>query len=127
MATDNPPITARPSGAFCSPPSPRPSDIGNIPMIMASAVMSTGRSRVAHGDRVTGWQLGSELGRDLLDGGGDAAEVAVLHVGVDVEDRLDVRVADDGRHLVPLERGEIAEELLLAGPARGDRRIHERV
>ena len=40
-------ITARPSGAFCSPPSPRPRDIGNMPMTMASAVMSTGRSRVA--------------------------------------------------------------------------------
>ena len=33
------PITARPSGAFCSPPSPRPSAIGVMPMIMASAVM----------------------------------------------------------------------------------------
>src|SRR5215471_16308464 len=26
-----PPITARPSGAFCSPPSPRPSAIGSMP------------------------------------------------------------------------------------------------
>ncbi len=39
-------MTARPSGAFCSPPSPRPSDIGSIPMIIASAVMITGRRRV---------------------------------------------------------------------------------
>ena len=39
-------MTARPSGAFCSPPSPRPSDIGSMPMIIASAVMITGRSRV---------------------------------------------------------------------------------
>ena len=28
VATSNPPITARPSGAFCSPPSPSASDIG---------------------------------------------------------------------------------------------------
>src|SRR6267143_3112346 len=47
VAADSPPITARPSGAFCSPPSPSPSDIGSMPMIMASAVISTGRSRVA--------------------------------------------------------------------------------
>ena len=39
-------MTARPSGAFCSPPSPRPSDIGSMPMIIASAVMITGRRRV---------------------------------------------------------------------------------
>src|SRR5271165_4189126 len=40
-----PPITARPKGAFCSPPSPRPNAIGTIPMIIASAVISTGRIR----------------------------------------------------------------------------------
>ena len=39
-------MTARPSGAFCSPPSPSPSDIGSMPMIIARAVISTGRSRV---------------------------------------------------------------------------------
>ncbi len=40
-----PPITARPRGAFCSPPSPRPKAIGNMPITMASAVISTGRNR----------------------------------------------------------------------------------
>ena len=39
-------MTARPSGAFCSPPSPSPSAIGTMPMIMARAVISTGRKRV---------------------------------------------------------------------------------
>ena len=39
-------MTARPSGAFCSPPSPRPRLIGIMPRIMASAVISTGRRRV---------------------------------------------------------------------------------
>ena len=46
MANSSPPITARPSGAFCSPPSPKPSAIGTMPIIIASAVMSTGRMRV---------------------------------------------------------------------------------
>ena len=42
VATRRPPMTARPSGAFCSPPSPRPSDMGSMPMIIASAVIMTG-------------------------------------------------------------------------------------
>src|SRR4029077_11791004 len=46
VASTSPPITARPSGAFCSPPSPTPTSMGTIPMIIASAVISTGRSRV---------------------------------------------------------------------------------
>ena len=46
VAQSRPPITARPRGAFCSPPSPRPSAIGTMPMIMASAVIMTGRNRV---------------------------------------------------------------------------------
>ena len=46
VATKRPPITARPSGAFCSPPSPSANAIGSMPMIMASAVISTGRKRV---------------------------------------------------------------------------------
>src|ERR1700749_3300065 len=37
VAKIRPPTTARPSGAFCSPPSPRPSAIGAMPMIMAEA------------------------------------------------------------------------------------------
>ena len=45
VATTSPPITARPSGAFCSPPSPRPRLMGSMPMIIATAVISTGRSR----------------------------------------------------------------------------------
>src|SRR5581483_6090277 len=47
VANTRPPITARPSGAFCSPPSPSPSAIGIMPMIIAAAVISTGRMRVA--------------------------------------------------------------------------------
>src|SRR5205823_1154453 len=32
VASPRPPITARPSGAFCSPPSPSPIAIGTMPM-----------------------------------------------------------------------------------------------
>src|SRR4029077_4376990 len=46
VAKPRPPITARPSGAFCSPPSPKPVAIGSMPMIIASAVIITGRNRV---------------------------------------------------------------------------------
>src|SRR5947208_4681268 len=46
VASKSPPITARPSGAFCSPPSPKPKAMGSIPIIMAAAVMMTGRMRV---------------------------------------------------------------------------------
>src|ERR1700724_3685629 len=45
VANSRPPITARPSGAFCSPPSPIPIAIGTIPIIIASAVMITGLYR----------------------------------------------------------------------------------
>jgi hypothetical protein len=39
VANIKPPITARPSGAFCSPPSPTQRAIGIMPMIMARAVI----------------------------------------------------------------------------------------
>src|SRR5260370_838997 len=55
VATIKPPITARPSGAFCSPPSPIPSAIGNIPIIIANAVMRTGRRRVLPASRAASW------------------------------------------------------------------------
>ena len=45
VANVNPPMTARPSGAFCSPPSPSPSAMGAMPMHIAIAVMMTGRMR----------------------------------------------------------------------------------
>src|ERR1700730_3425001 len=45
VAKMRPPITARPSGAFCSPPSPKPSAIGSMPITIASAVIMTGRRR----------------------------------------------------------------------------------
>jgi hypothetical protein len=50
VASIRPPMTARPSGAFCSPPSPSPSAMGTMPIIIASAVMMTGRKRVKPAD-----------------------------------------------------------------------------
>lgn len=46
VANSKPPITARPNGAFCSPPSPIPNAIGTMPKIIALAVIKTGRKRV---------------------------------------------------------------------------------
>src|SRR5690606_8915481 len=41
----NPPITACPKGATCSPPSPKPDAIGIIPAIMAIVVIKIGLIR----------------------------------------------------------------------------------
>ena len=46
VARMSPPITARPRGAFCSPPSPSPRAIGAIPIIIARAVIRTGLNLV---------------------------------------------------------------------------------
>ena len=46
VAKSRPPMTARASGAFCSPPSPMPRAMGIMPRIMAPAVIRTGRMRV---------------------------------------------------------------------------------
>jgi len=46
VETVSPPITARASGMFVSAPSPKPTAIGIMAMIVASAVMRIGRSRI---------------------------------------------------------------------------------
>ena len=43
-----------------------------------------------HLNRIAGLELLLQLGRDLVDVGRDAAEIAALHAGIDVKDRLDV-------------------------------------
>ena len=45
VAAASPPMTARPSGATCWPPSPSASAIGTMPAIMAQLVIKIGRSR----------------------------------------------------------------------------------
>lgn len=42
----NPPITALPNGADCSPDSPIPDAIGTIPAIIAILVIRIGRNRI---------------------------------------------------------------------------------
>lgn len=44
VAAASPPITARPSGAVCSPPSPNASAMGIMPVIMAALVIKMGRN-----------------------------------------------------------------------------------
>ena len=44
--TIRPPITARPSGADCAPPSPIPMAIGTMPNTMAAAVIKMARRRL---------------------------------------------------------------------------------
>ena len=46
VAAASPPITARPSGAVCSPPSPVPKAIGTMPASMAQLVIRMGRNRL---------------------------------------------------------------------------------
>ncbi len=46
VATAKPPTTARPNGAVCWPPSPRPSAIGIMPAIMARLVIRIARNRL---------------------------------------------------------------------------------
>ena len=228
VAKSRPPMTARPSGAFCSPPSPSPSAMGIMPMIMARAVMMTGRKRVApastaarmaspwcceavfgegddedavgggdahahdrahergnaergvgeeeeehdagerggqRGDDDEGIEPGLEVDDDeqvdeddgedeageeadvgvlhgldlaaerdegaagqiflfavddLVDLAADGAEVAALHVAVDVDDAADVVVGDDGHLGAARDGGDVAEDLrALASPAAG--------
>jgi hypothetical protein len=69
VASARPPTTARPSGASCSPPSPRPLAIGSIPAIIASTVINN--------DRVT--EALSRLYADELTFGGFAREM--LYIG----------------------------------------------
>src|SRR5207253_2021961 len=45
VASSRPPITARPRGADCAPPSPAPIAIGSMPKIIAEAVIRTARKR----------------------------------------------------------------------------------
>src|ERR1700733_11963278 len=76
-----PPITARPRGAFCSPPSPNPNAIGIIPMIIARAVMRTGRKRVlpASMAATTGspWWLSRSFAKERLSHHGDPVVAAI--------------------------------------------------
>ncbi len=61
-------------------------------------------------DRVAGRELLPEVGHHGADVLGDAAEVAALDAGIDLVDRLDVRLVGVGRHVLALERGDVAQQ-----------------
>src|SRR2546425_4076700 len=61
-------------------------------------------------DRIARLELFLQFCDDLADLFGDAAEIAVLHAGVDVVSRLDVRLIQIGRDAVAGELGDVAQE-----------------
>ena len=58
---------------------------------------------------------------DLLHGAGHAAQVGAFHVGVDVDDRLDVVVADVALLGAGHDGGQVAQHLHWRGRARARR------
>ena len=68
-----------------------------------------------------------QLGDDLVDLGGDAAEIAALDAGIDLVDRLDVGLIAVGRQAVALEGGDVAEQagdrIAIRRDCRRDRRV----
>src|SRR5882757_2850430 len=75
-------------------------------------------------DRVAGLQLRLQLGDDLADVPRNAAEIAALHAGVDVEYRLDIGLVQIGRHAVALQRRHVAQEARYRRSVAGYRAIN---
>ena len=73
-----------------------------------------------HGDRIARRERLLILRDDLVDLGGDGAEVAALHVGVDIVDRLNVGVGDDLRRGAPAQRRHVAEQRRLRAALEDD-------
>lgn len=61
-------------------------------------------------DRVAGLQLLLQLGDDLADVPRNAAKIAALHAGVDVQYRLNIGLVQIGRHAAALQRRHVAQE-----------------
>ena len=61
VANTKPPITAMPRGAFCSPPSPRASDMGSMPMIIAGTLTGLSVGRLFLAGAIPGVLLGLGL------------------------------------------------------------------
>ncbi len=72
-------------------------------------------------DGVSGLQLLLNLRDDLVDIFRNAAEITVLHAGIDVIHRLNVGLVQIGRNAVALERRHVAQEARDRRPGRGDR------
>ncbi len=91
VASSSPPITARPSGAICCPPSPKASAIGSMPAIMAAEVIRMGRSRREAASTTAALALSA---RDRLSVGGALARRALLLGKGDQQNRVGHRHAD---------------------------------
>ena len=78
-------------------------------------------------DRVAGLQLLLQLGDDLVDVVRNAAEIATLHAGVDVVDRLDVGLVQIGRNALALKRRHVAQQPRYRRAVGGDLGGHRRV
>src|SRR4029434_7571524 len=62
----------------------------------------------AHVDRAAGWKFGAKLVYDFCNLIGDATEISALHIGINIEHRLHVGVADICWCFIALERDEVA-------------------
>ena len=76
-----------------------------------------------------GFKLLLQVGHDLVDCRGDAAEVAALQAGIDLVDRLDVRLVGVGGHAAPFQGRHVAEQAghrpVAARQRSGNRRVVE--
>ena len=85
----------------------------------------------SHLDRVAGRELLLQPGDDLVDLARDAAEIAALEIGVDLVDRLNVRLVGVGRQRSAGEGRHIAEQarhrISLRREGGADRRIGQRI
>src|SRR5437763_1315420 len=89
-------MTARPSGAVCSPPSPMANAIGIMPAIIAQLVIRNGRLR---------WRAGGlDGGGDLL---GDAAEIFSVNIGGDADQATHVVAIIFAGHLAGGNAGRV--------------------
>ena len=65
----------------------------------------------AHVNRASGRKFGAKLVYDFCDLIGNATEIGALHIGIDVEHRLHIGVADVRWCFIALERDQIAQQL----------------
>ena len=61
-------------------------------------------------DEISGLELRLQLGDDLVDIGRHAAEVAVLHAGIDVVDRLDIGLVGIGGQAAARQRHHVGQQ-----------------
>ncbi len=78
-------------------------------------------------DGGTAGQLGLDLLDDLFDAGTDRSQIAAVHVGIDIEDRLHIVMVDDfGRHAA-VHASQVGEQLRRADHRAGVAIRHRRL